>query len=103
MDEHARTARAHRPPHAAWLKARDGWGPGVHEDGFGLRPSDEVDSPAGFAASDQAGDTTVRLCVRPPRRGRKPSTPDTSWSLPTGTCSQCPAPMSTTRVGEPGE
>ncbi|MEV6138065.1 GNAT family N-acetyltransferase [Nocardia sp. NPDC051990] len=36
--------------HAAWLEARDDWGPGVHEDGFGLRPSDDVDSPAGFAA-----------------------------------------------------
>jgi predicted acetyltransferase len=36
--------------HAAWLEARDEWGPGLHEDGFGLRPSDEVDSPAGFAA-----------------------------------------------------
>ncbi|MEV1286511.1 GNAT family N-acetyltransferase [Micromonospora sp. NPDC049679] len=34
---------------AAWLEARDEWGPGVHEDGFGLQPSDEVDSPAGFA------------------------------------------------------
>ena len=36
--------------HAAWLEAHGEWGPGVHEDGFGLRPSDEVDSPAGFAA-----------------------------------------------------
>jgi hypothetical protein len=36
--------------HTAWLEARDEWGPGVHEDGFGLRPSAEVDSPAGFAA-----------------------------------------------------
>ncbi|MGS2616862.1 GNAT family N-acetyltransferase [Micromonospora sp. LZ34] len=36
--------------HAAWLEARAEWGPGVHEDGFGLRPSDEVDSPDGFAA-----------------------------------------------------
>ncbi|MGW0809858.1 GNAT family N-acetyltransferase [Nonomuraea sp. NPDC002799] len=36
--------------HAALLAAREEWGPGVHEDGFGLRPSDEVDSPAGFAA-----------------------------------------------------
>lgn len=36
--------------HAAWLEARDEWGPGVHEDGFGIEPSDEVDSPAGFAA-----------------------------------------------------
>ncbi|MGK5674316.1 GNAT family N-acetyltransferase [Micromonospora sp. URMC 106] len=36
--------------HAAWREARDDWGPGVHEDGFGLLPSDEVDTPAGFAA-----------------------------------------------------
>lgn len=36
--------------HTAWLEAHDEWGPGVHEDGFGLRPSDEVHAPAGFAA-----------------------------------------------------
>ncbi|MBF6338573.1 GNAT family N-acetyltransferase [Nocardia abscessus] len=36
--------------HAAWLEAHAEWGPGRHEDGFGLRPSDEVDSPTGFAA-----------------------------------------------------
>jgi predicted acetyltransferase len=35
--------------HLAWLDARDDWGPGLHEDGFGLGPSDEVDSPEGFA------------------------------------------------------
>ncbi|WP_446220872.1 hypothetical protein [Micromonospora sp. IBHARD004] len=35
--------------HAAWLNAHDEWGPGLHEDGFGLRPSDEVASPVGFA------------------------------------------------------
>jgi predicted acetyltransferase len=36
--------------HAAWLEAHAEWGPGQHEDGFGLEPSDEVDSPTGFAA-----------------------------------------------------
>ena len=36
--------------HAAWLEAHHEWGPGFHEDGFGLHPSDDVDSPAGFAA-----------------------------------------------------
>ncbi|TNH21510.1 GNAT family N-acetyltransferase [Micromonospora orduensis] len=36
--------------HGAWLDAHDEWGPGLHEDGFGLRPSDEVRSPDGFAA-----------------------------------------------------
>lgn len=33
----------------AWREAHDEWGPGAHEDGFGLLPSDDVDSPAGFA------------------------------------------------------
>jgi predicted acetyltransferase len=32
----------------AWRVARDDWGPGTHEDGFGLLPSDEVDSQDGF-------------------------------------------------------
>ncbi|GAA4205692.1 GNAT family N-acetyltransferase [Actinocatenispora rupis] len=36
--------------HAAWLDAHREWGPGLHEDGFGLVDTDEVDSPAGFAA-----------------------------------------------------
>jgi len=40
------TVRLHR----AWLDSRDEWGRGVHQDGSGLRPADEVDSPAGFAA-----------------------------------------------------
>lgn len=34
----------------AWLDAHAEWGPGLHEDGFGLAPTDEVDSPEGFAA-----------------------------------------------------
>jgi predicted acetyltransferase len=42
----APTAQLHTP----WLDAHAEWGPGVHEDGFGLLPTDEVDSPAGFAA-----------------------------------------------------
>ena len=36
--------------HAAWLEAHDEWGPGAHEDGFGLQPSDDVRSDAGFSA-----------------------------------------------------
>ena len=36
--------------HAAFLECRDEWGPGVHEDGFGLDAADDVDSPGGFAA-----------------------------------------------------
>jgi predicted acetyltransferase len=34
----------------AWRECHYEWGPGVHEDGFGLHPGDEVDSPDGFAA-----------------------------------------------------
>ena len=36
--------------YAAWTEAHREWGPGLHEDGFGLLPSDDVDSPAGFTA-----------------------------------------------------
>ncbi|MGW2086393.1 GNAT family N-acetyltransferase [Streptomyces sp. NPDC001880] len=36
--------------YSAWREAHEEWGPGVHEDGFGLTSTDEVDSPAGFAA-----------------------------------------------------
>ncbi|MFD2764799.1 GNAT family N-acetyltransferase [Micromonospora eburnea] len=39
------TARLHR----SWLAARDDWGRGVHQDGSGLQPTDDVDSPEGFA------------------------------------------------------
>jgi predicted acetyltransferase len=35
--------------HNAWLQAHAEWGPGLHEDGFGLAPTDEVTSPDGFA------------------------------------------------------
>jgi predicted acetyltransferase len=34
---------------AAWQDAHREWGPGQHEDGFAMRPSDDVDTPAGFA------------------------------------------------------
>ena len=54
--------------HAAWLEARDEWGPGAHEDGFGLQQSDEVDSPAGFAAwvqglNDEADPARTLRCT----------------------------------------
>jgi predicted acetyltransferase len=35
---------------AAWREAHEEWGPGLHEDGFDVRPSDDVDTSAGFAA-----------------------------------------------------
>lgn len=34
---------------AAWREAHVEWGPGAHEDGFGLEPSDDVTSAEGFA------------------------------------------------------
>jgi predicted acetyltransferase len=53
----------------SWLVSRDEWGKGVHQDGSGLHPEDDVDSPAGFAAWVGAllvsGDTSV-----PPAAGR---------------------------------
>lgn len=36
--------------HAAFLECHREWGPGLHEDGFGLSAEDDVDSPEGFAA-----------------------------------------------------
>ncbi|GAB3792629.1 GNAT family N-acetyltransferase [Nocardioides ungokensis] len=36
--------------HSAWLASHREWGPGLHEDGFGLGPDDEVESAEGFAA-----------------------------------------------------
>lgn len=36
--------------HRAWLEAHREWGPGLHEDGFGLRADDDVDSADGFAS-----------------------------------------------------
>ncbi|MEV4641014.1 GNAT family N-acetyltransferase [Actinoplanes sp. NPDC049548] len=42
----APTTRLHRQ----WLAARDDWGRGVHQDGSGLRPDDDVDTPEGFTA-----------------------------------------------------
>jgi predicted acetyltransferase len=35
--------------YAEWLEAHEERGPGLHEDGFGLDPTDEVNSPEGFA------------------------------------------------------
>lgn len=35
--------------HDAWLRSRDDWGRGTHQDGSGLTPEDDVDSAEGFA------------------------------------------------------
>ena len=29
----------------AWVASRDEWGRGVHQDGAGLRPQDDIDTP----------------------------------------------------------
>ncbi len=36
--------------HASWLEAHREWGPGQHEDGFGLMVDDKVDSVVGFTS-----------------------------------------------------
>lgn len=47
----------------AWLAARKDWGPGIHEDGFGLHAEDDVETQDGFTAwvrrLRQESDTTV--------------------------------------------
>jgi predicted acetyltransferase len=40
--------------HAAFLDCRADWGPGLHEDGFGLAADDDVETPSGFATWVQA-------------------------------------------------
>jgi len=54
--------------HSAWLEAHAEWGPGSHEDGFGLSPNDEIESPAGFREwvehlADVSGGCTYRWIV----------------------------------------
>ncbi|MET9616353.1 GNAT family N-acetyltransferase [Kitasatospora indigofera] len=63
--------------HSAWLEARAEWGPGAHEDGFGLRPADEVGSPAGFAA-------WVARLAGPPRQPDQGQDREPGQSVPAG-------------------
>lgn len=54
--------------HTAWLAAHAEWGPGLHEDGFGLLPDDDVASAAGFEAwlarlAGESEDCTYRWIV----------------------------------------
>src|ERR1043165_207012 len=48
--------------HAEFLACRDDWGPGLHEDGFGIGADDDLDSPDGFRAWVH---DRVRLSHRP--------------------------------------
>jgi len=36
--------------HDEFLACRDDWGPGLHEDGFGISADDDLDSPDGFGS-----------------------------------------------------
>lgn len=36
--------------HSAWLASHREWGPGLHEDGFGVGPDDDVEGVGGFVA-----------------------------------------------------
>ncbi|WP_422751795.1 GNAT family N-acetyltransferase [Micromonospora sp. WMMD708] len=62
----------------AWQEAHAEWGPGQHEDGFGLRPSDEVATPAGFAA------WLARLTPPPDRSGATDHTCTYRWIIERG-------------------
>ena len=52
--------------HTAWLASHDEWGAGVHQDGAGLRPGDEVRTPAGFADWVAGLHRQADLSVPPP-------------------------------------
>ena len=53
----------------SWLASCEEWGLGVHQDGAGLHPDDDVDTPAGFSSWVerllQEADTSI-----PAREGR---------------------------------
>lgn len=47
----------------AWTSAHAEWGPGEHEDGFGLLPTDTIDNENGFAAWISRLSTESNLCT----------------------------------------
>lgn len=57
---------------SAWRAARAEWGPGVHEDGFGLQPNDDVDTAAwqkpAAGACRRSWLSVSRTTLRPPAR-----------------------------------
>jgi predicted acetyltransferase len=60
--------------HAAFLDCHHEWGPGVHEDGFGIDPDEDLESPEGFA-------TWVNLMLRDTHGAGVPC-PDTRHCTP---------------------
>src|SRR5690349_15976892 len=85
--------------HAAWLEAHAEWGPGLHEDGFGLHAHDEVASPAGFAAWVERL-TAQSDATRPAEAGRVHCTYRGSWT--TARCwgrSRCATSPATSSAG----
>lgn len=58
--------------HAAWSAAHREWGPGVHEDGFGLRADDEAGSArGGLAVQTQLAAGTAERGKAPPAVGSR--------------------------------
>lgn len=49
--------------HVPFLESHHEWGPGVHEDGFGLDPAHDVESQPGFATWVAALSDGARQCV----------------------------------------
>jgi predicted acetyltransferase len=60
--------------HKAFLDCLDDWGPGLHEDGFGLEEGDQVESPEWFAEYVEA---LTRLSH--PRGNPCPPAPHATW------------------------
>lgn len=47
----------------AWLAAHVEWGPGMHEDGFGLTPMDDVETTEGFTQWVERVNAAEDLCA----------------------------------------
>jgi hypothetical protein len=47
----------------AWMEAHLEWGPGLHEDGFGLTATDDVDTVDGFTRWVDQLHATEDLCA----------------------------------------
>lgn len=49
--------------YGAWIEAHAEWGPGLHEDGFGLTATDDVNTLAGFARWVERLDASEEFCA----------------------------------------